>query len=202
MRRMRLPGLMRSAANSLSNSPPPASGCPLQATKTVRPLDIKSRQHHWYARISASRSGVLAKQAGPSRTRLVRAARAPSSAIASSRGLAKIESPTQTEFQPAPSAHSDISSISGTVVAPITTPRLGSVSPNFGFVLMEGLRSAFIHGRRSAVSEVTLPWAQLEIATREFLLQGGSILILAFDDELLLVHAVEFGERVLAPQPA
>lgn len=48
--------------------------------------------------------------------------------------MAKIESPTHTESHAAlPSAHSAISIISATVVAPITTPRFGSVSPNFGF---------------------------------------------------------------------
>jgi len=79
--------------------------------------------------MSASRSGVLAKHAGPSRTRLVRAASAPSSTIASRRGLAKMESPTHTESHPPVSAHSAISSISATVVAPMMTPRLGNVSP-------------------------------------------------------------------------
>src|SRR5215469_8474937 len=83
--------------------------------------------------MSASRSGVDAKQAGPSFTRRVRAASAPSSAIASRRGLAKIESPTQTESHASSrSAHTDISNISSQVVAPIMTPRLGNVSPNFG----------------------------------------------------------------------
>ena len=62
---------------------------------------------------------------------LVRAAIAPSRTIASSRGLAKIESPTHTESQPADSASAAGCSISATVVAPMTTPRLGSVSPSF-----------------------------------------------------------------------
>src|ERR1700745_299780 len=65
------------------------------------------------------------------RTRVVRAAIAPISTIASSRGLAKIESPTHTESQPDDSASAASCSISATVVAPMTTPRLGRVSPNF-----------------------------------------------------------------------
>jgi hypothetical protein len=77
------------------------------------------------------RSEVLAKQAGPMRKRVVRAAIAPSRIIASSRGLAKIESPTHTESQPADSASVASCSISATVVAPMTTPRLGRMSPNF-----------------------------------------------------------------------
>src|SRR5215467_14197576 len=64
-------------------------------------------------------------------TRVVRAAIAPISTIASSRGLAKIESPTHTESQPDDSASAASCSISATVVAPMTTPRLGRVSPNF-----------------------------------------------------------------------
>src|SRR6516225_2937193 len=65
------------------------------------------------------------------RTRVVRAAIAPISTIASSRGLAKIESPTHTESQPDESASAASCSISATVVTPMTTPRLGRVSPNF-----------------------------------------------------------------------
>src|SRR5689334_12417138 len=53
------------------------------------------------------------------------------STIASSRGLAKIESPTHTESQPADSASPASCSISPTVVTPMMTPRLGRVSPNF-----------------------------------------------------------------------
>jgi len=45
--------------------------------------------------------------------------------------LAKIESPTHTESQPDDSASAASYSISATVVAPMTTPRLGRVSPNF-----------------------------------------------------------------------
>jgi hypothetical protein len=51
--------------------------------------------------------------------------------------LAKIESPTQTEPHPAESAHSAISSISGTVVAPVITPRFGRVRPKRALLLFK-----------------------------------------------------------------
>ena len=51
--------------------------------------------------------------------------------LAGSLDRAAIESPTHTESQPSDSASAASRSISAAVVAPMTTPRLGRVSPNF-----------------------------------------------------------------------
>ena len=69
----------------------------MQATKTVRPAEIKSRLAHWVAKVMGCLSAMLAMQAGPILSFLVRAATAESNATASRRGLAKMLSPTQTQ---------------------------------------------------------------------------------------------------------
>src|SRR5205823_9524399 len=71
-------------------------------------------------------------QPGATRTRFVRAATPASSVTASIRGLAKRLSPTQTVSKnPLSSANPASSSISAGVVTSNSTPRFGSVSPNF-----------------------------------------------------------------------
>src|SRR3954453_6917585 len=71
-------------------------------------------------------------QAGPRRTRLVRAATPASSTIDSILGLPSRLSPTQTDVKVSDrSAISAICIICSGVVTPKRTPRLGSVSPIF-----------------------------------------------------------------------
>src|SRR5215470_18888174 len=81
------------------------------------------------------RNGKLAKHAGPSLTRSVRAATADKSVIASNLGFAAILSPAQIESKtPDFSASTLRFSISFTVVSPSTTPRLGRVNPKLTFL--------------------------------------------------------------------
>ena len=91
-------------------------------------------------------------QAGPIRTRRVRAATPASSAIDSMRGLPSRLSPTQTEANwPEPSAISAIWSICSGVVAPNSTPRFGKVNPIF--IVLRPLRPPRpgSSGRRGAI---------------------------------------------------
>jgi hypothetical protein len=82
-------------------------------------------------------------QPTPSLTRLVIAANAESRAIDSNLGLASKLSPTQTALKaPESSPRLAISKSSGTVTAPMMTPRFASVSPNEAMVRLA--QSAFL----------------------------------------------------------
>src|ERR1051326_8095980 len=116
--------------NSPSTRAPSCGMMPVHTTSTVRPPARRSRLAHWYASSTGSRSGKLAIHAGPMRTRCVRAATPPSSAMDSMRGLPSSESPTQTDWNTSDSsAMCAIFSICSGVVTPNSTPRFGKVSP-------------------------------------------------------------------------
>jgi hypothetical protein len=65
----------------------------------VRPWERRSRLAHWIASKIGSRSGKLARQIVPSLTCCVRAAIAAKVTIASTRGLERRLSPTQTPWK-------------------------------------------------------------------------------------------------------
>src|SRR5450631_3973025 len=113
--------------------------------------------------------------AGPSRTRLVRAATPARSVTDSMRGLPSKESPTQTDWKaPDWSAISDIWSICSGVVTPNRTPRLGSVKPicmSDSCTLMKAARSTqglvdALPGAAELAEWDTLTHALLAVAAR------------------------------------
>src|SRR5438132_6592794 len=100
--------------------------------------------------------------AGPRRTRLVRAAIPASSETDSIRGLPSRLSPTQTDRNnPDWSAASARSSIWSGVVAPSSTPRLGSVRPMsiVGSFLSYAMQSVRYGSRLSCVSFLQLQFS-------------------------------------------
>src|SRR6185436_17091020 len=106
-------------------------GPPRQTASQERPPEITSRLAHCCASSAGWRCGNVAIQPTASFTFLVIAASAERSAMDSKRGLASRLSPTQTALkEPESSPRLAISKRSGTVTAPMITPRLAKVSPN------------------------------------------------------------------------
>jgi hypothetical protein len=103
----------------------------MHTASTVRPCDSKSRLAHCRASRRGSRSGKLARQIVPNRTRCVRAAMADSVTSASARGLDSRLSPTQM-----PSKYPDASAVwaavsrSSSVPHPKRIARVDRLRPN------------------------------------------------------------------------
>ena len=106
-------------------------GPPKQTASHARPFEMTSRLAHCCASKAGWRCGKVAIQPTANRTFFVIAASAERRAMDSKRGLARRLSPTHTasnapEFSP----RRVMSKSSGTVTAPMMTPRLANVNPN------------------------------------------------------------------------
>src|SRR5262245_36295952 len=131
------------ALNSVAQSPLHPSPAPRHVPCMVRRPAATSRLAHWMASVILSRSGKLAKQAGPIRSRRVIAARAARVVTDSTRGLERRLSPTQKESNTWDSSAIRASSyISATLVEPKRIPRFGNPMPKRSWLDMSVSSSA------------------------------------------------------------
>src|SRR5215510_13820857 len=124
---------------------------------------MTSKLVHCWANNAGCRCGKVAMQPTARRTFLVTTASADSSGMDSNRGFANRLSPTQTESNaPESSPRLAMSKSSGTVTAPMITPRLASVSPKVPMI-DHSLRVSIAHGWHDAKSDHSIdtyfyPW--------------------------------------------